>query len=161
MTPSKITTSHPSIPTLQQLRHLVGRHRRTLAHRPSKKYSVYFHFWTHILLIFVICPPDSYSAHIGPVRRSERVRTVRFSVRHGCPNRTQFRFGVRKKKRPNRTEPNRNNYSPVVGYPTKVCPVPNPQAARDLTFTLHCNIISLPHNHIRKILKSRIGRNNL
>ena len=85
---SKSTASHPSIPTLSRLRHWVGRHRRALAHGPRQKYSVFFHFRPHILLIFPFYLPDTLQGTHQRVRRSGSGSPDRFGVQHGCPNRT-------------------------------------------------------------------------
>ena len=81
-TTSDSAASHPSIPTHQRLRHTVGRARKTLTHGPNQLYSVFFYFWTHILLIFAIF----YLVRLSGDLRSVQVRGTR----------------------PNRTEPNGN-----------------------------------------------------
>ena len=87
-TSSKSAALHLSILTISRLRHLVGRLRRALAHGPGQKYSVFFHFGPHILLIFTICPPDRLPGKFRFAGRSNPNRTERSAF--GVTGRTEF-----------------------------------------------------------------------
>ena len=60
--------------------------------RTNQLYSVLFHFWTHILLIFALYLSARLSGIFRGVRRSERPNPVRF--RFGAPGRTERKFSL-------------------------------------------------------------------